>query len=411
MAVASTSPTGPTRQLTTGRDVDLDRARTAPWTTVRALGVDAASGALVVEDEACADGERLVLVGEIRHVAAAPAACARPPRPMRRGCNAMARPALRRVGRPEERPVRASPTWTAIGPWWRRPGRTRPGSRPCIGSTSPRCTTSRSTSCATTTRRRTPRSGRSWPPSRTSIASRSAPRAEDGEGASTFRIWLFRIARNVVAERRRSAASPTRRRRLEAALQRGRPDRHRGVGDRPRGGGGRLAGRRSPARRPAPGDRPAVRPRDVDRGDRRRPRSLRGRRPGAPPSRPAHRSPATSGGTAGERTVRRARRRDRGARRRPLPRVAAGAPPDRCRRRPARARGDRPSARRRPARATTRRSVSRRPWRPACAAAGRPDRTGGEVVAFPATRRAPRRVAGSWRIARSPVGPRSSAAC
>jgi RNA polymerase sigma-70 factor (ECF subfamily) len=25
----------------------------------------------------------------------------------------------------------------------------------------------------------------------------------DGEGASTFRIWLFRIARNVVAERRR----------------------------------------------------------------------------------------------------------------------------------------------------------------------------------------------------------------
>ena len=28
-------------------------------------------------------------------------------------------------------------------------------------------------------------------------------RPEDGEGASTFRIWLFRIARNVVAERRR----------------------------------------------------------------------------------------------------------------------------------------------------------------------------------------------------------------
>jgi RNA polymerase sigma-70 factor (ECF subfamily) len=28
-------------------------------------------------------------------------------------------------------------------------------------------------------------------------------RADDGEGASTFRIWLFRIARNVVAERRR----------------------------------------------------------------------------------------------------------------------------------------------------------------------------------------------------------------
>lgn len=30
-------------------------------------------------------------------------------------------------------------------------------------------------------------------------------RPEDGEGASTFRLWLFRIARNVVAERRRVA--------------------------------------------------------------------------------------------------------------------------------------------------------------------------------------------------------------
>ena len=38
-------------------------------------------------------------------------------------------------------------------------------------------------------------------------------RAEDGEGASTFRIWLFRIARNVVAERRRRL-----RRRPEAPL-------------------------------------------------------------------------------------------------------------------------------------------------------------------------------------------------
>jgi RNA polymerase sigma-70 factor, ECF subfamily len=39
-------------------------------------------------------------------------------------------------------------------------------------------------------------------------------RPEDGEGASTFRVWLFRIARNVVAERRR-----TRRRRPEASLE------------------------------------------------------------------------------------------------------------------------------------------------------------------------------------------------
>jgi RNA polymerase sigma-70 factor, ECF subfamily len=38
-------------------------------------------------------------------------------------------------------------------------------------------------------------------------------RPEDGDGASTFRVWLFRIARNVVAERRR-----TRRRRPETPL-------------------------------------------------------------------------------------------------------------------------------------------------------------------------------------------------
>jgi RNA polymerase sigma-70 factor (ECF subfamily) len=36
----------------------------------------------------------------------------------------------------------------------------------------------------------------------------------DGEGASTFRVWLFRIARNVVANHRR-----TRRRRPEAPLE------------------------------------------------------------------------------------------------------------------------------------------------------------------------------------------------
>ncbi len=39
-------------------------------------------------------------------------------------------------------------------------------------------------------------------------------RPADGEGASTFRVWLFRIARNVVANQRR-----TRRRRPETPLE------------------------------------------------------------------------------------------------------------------------------------------------------------------------------------------------
>ena len=55
------------RQLTTGRDVTLIDPAGAE-STVRAVGVDAASGALVVEDDASPDGERLVFVGEIRHV-------------------------------------------------------------------------------------------------------------------------------------------------------------------------------------------------------------------------------------------------------------------------------------------------------------------------------------------------------
>lgn len=64
------------RQITTGREVDLI-APDGSVQTVRALGVDTASGALVVEDSSMASGERLVVVGEIRrvrlaHVAATP---------------------------------------------------------------------------------------------------------------------------------------------------------------------------------------------------------------------------------------------------------------------------------------------------------------------------------------------------
>jgi len=55
------------RQLTTGRDVELV-APDGAVTTARALGVDATSGALVVEDRGAATGRRQVVVGEIRHV-------------------------------------------------------------------------------------------------------------------------------------------------------------------------------------------------------------------------------------------------------------------------------------------------------------------------------------------------------
>ncbi len=55
------------RQLTTGREVELI-APDGVVTTVRATGVDAASGALVVDDRDVAGGQRQVVVGEIRHV-------------------------------------------------------------------------------------------------------------------------------------------------------------------------------------------------------------------------------------------------------------------------------------------------------------------------------------------------------
>ncbi len=65
------------RQVTTGRTVTLvdpDGAATA----VAALGVDVASGGLVIADPSGASGERTVLVGEIRHVRVGPAGHAAP---------------------------------------------------------------------------------------------------------------------------------------------------------------------------------------------------------------------------------------------------------------------------------------------------------------------------------------------
>jgi biotin-(acetyl-CoA carboxylase) ligase len=55
------------RQVTTGRDVEIewpDGSRSAQ----RALGVDAASGGLVVAAARSEDGERTLVVGEVRHV-------------------------------------------------------------------------------------------------------------------------------------------------------------------------------------------------------------------------------------------------------------------------------------------------------------------------------------------------------
>jgi biotin-(acetyl-CoA carboxylase) ligase len=54
------------RQLTTGRTVRIERPDGTE--TVRALGVDPATGALVVADAGVPGGERRVVVGEITHV-------------------------------------------------------------------------------------------------------------------------------------------------------------------------------------------------------------------------------------------------------------------------------------------------------------------------------------------------------
>ncbi len=63
------------RQLTSGRLIRLERPDGGE--TVRALGVDARTGALVVEDPAAPSGVRQVLVGEIGHIRlAAPATTA-----------------------------------------------------------------------------------------------------------------------------------------------------------------------------------------------------------------------------------------------------------------------------------------------------------------------------------------------
>ena len=98
---------------------------------------------------------------------------------------------------------------------------------PCIGSTWPRCTTSRSTSSRDhhEAEDATERTFLSALAGLDRFEERARP--SDGAEASTFRIWLFRIARNVVAERRRGAAPPTRRPRSSRGRDRCRPARRR----------------------------------------------------------------------------------------------------------------------------------------------------------------------------------------
>ena len=191
------------RQLTTGRAVRLETPDGSGIETVRALGVDAATGrAGRRPTPRPPSGERHVLVGEIIHVRLDRAR-------QRSGCNAMARPAFRKVdasggGRSAPRPSRPRPTARRGGP-----GATRPGSRPSIGSTWPRCTATRSTS-SRDHHEAEDATERTFLPALANLPRfEERARPADGEGASTFRVWLFQIARNVVAERRRrGAASP-----------------------------------------------------------------------------------------------------------------------------------------------------------------------------------------------------------
>jgi BirA family biotin operon repressor/biotin-[acetyl-CoA-carboxylase] ligase len=62
------------RQVTTGRTIHLDRPDGVE--EVRAVGVDPATGALLVADPDAVSGQRSVLVGEIRRVRVAPAVTA-----------------------------------------------------------------------------------------------------------------------------------------------------------------------------------------------------------------------------------------------------------------------------------------------------------------------------------------------
>ena len=192
------------RQVTTGRTVRLETS--AGDETVLALGVDEATGALVVADPDDRGGERRVVVGEIRHV--------RLDQPLHGGgVTPMPRPAFWRVDRPEEggpRLAHLDRDRRLVEAAQADPARFEALYRKYLAQVySYAFYELRDHHEAEDATERTflnalANLGR--------FEERARP--ADGEGASTFRVWLFQIARNAVAERRRQ-----RRRRPEAPLE------------------------------------------------------------------------------------------------------------------------------------------------------------------------------------------------
>jgi RNA polymerase sigma factor (sigma-70 family) len=132
-------------------------------------------------------------------------------------------------------------------------------------------------------------------------------RPADGDGASTFRVWLFQIARHVVANqrraRRRHPETP-----LEAAAVIADPlDVEGGAAARDEAASAWAAVGRLPPN--GAGRCPALRRRDVDRRDRRRPGPVRGCRPRPDPPCAAQRRQGPRGSPVTLRAQRRAIRR------------------------------------------------------------------------------------------------------
>ena len=199
----STSRRGQPARCVTGRLVTLEGTGAGPALAgdpVRALGVDAATGALVVEDAAAPSGERVVHAGEVVHV------------------RLVAGPGVTRwrgavLGRREQAAIgkvvvldRDRPLVEAAR---RNPAQFDALYRKYLAQVYAFALYELADHHAAedATERTFLRALAALP------RFREQARPEDGPEASTFRVWLFRIARNVVANERR-----TRRRRPAASL-------------------------------------------------------------------------------------------------------------------------------------------------------------------------------------------------